>query len=275
MSNLTGIEKMKLEKMFSMGSGYVLNFSNDSFRDFVYEHLRIDIYDDDYNRNSGSKANRLRAFWEKGTNHDVGKLTVAMLERWRTTKLLGEQEIAANEQVIYDECMAVTVRLREGDVGEHIDAIKPNVEDGDFALLAETIRNQIKSDQPQTALDRLHTFLFKFTRQLCLKHGIDVSVDAPLHSVFGMYVRFVRDNKLVESEMTERILKTSISILDSFNDVRNNKSFAHDNPILNYNESMLVFKTISAIIAFLSKIDPINNESAESLDTENLDELPF
>jgi hypothetical protein len=29
--------------------------------------------------------------------------------------------------------------------------------------------------------------------------------------------------------MTERILKSSISVLDFFNDVRNNKSLAHDN----------------------------------------------
>jgi len=41
--------------------------------------------------------------------------------------------------------------------------------------------------------------------------------------------------------MTERILKSSISILDAFNDVRNNKSLAHDNPVLNRNESLLIF----------------------------------
>ncbi|WP_081728076.1 abortive infection family protein [Alkalihalobacillus hemicellulosilyticus] len=48
--------------------------------------------------------------------------------------------------------------------------------------------------------------------------------------------------------MTRRILKTSISLLDAFNPVRNDKSFAHDNPLLNYDESMLIFKNISALI---------------------------
>ena len=34
----------------------------------------------------------------------------------------------------------------------------------------------------------------------------------------------------IDSEMTERILKSSIPVLEAFNDVRNNQSFAHDNP---------------------------------------------
>ena len=37
-----------------------------------------------------------------------------------------------------------------------------------------------------------------------------------------------------ESEMADRILKSSISIFEPFNDVRNNRSLARDNPILNY-----------------------------------------
>lgn len=39
----------------------------------------------------------------------------------------------------------------------------------------------------------------------------------------------------------ERILRSSISVLQAFNDVHYNKSLAHDNPILNYEENMLVF----------------------------------
>jgi hypothetical protein len=51
--------------------------------------------------------------------------------------------------------------------------------------------------------------------------------------------------------MTERILKSSISILEAFNDVRNNQSIAHDNPILNYNESVLIFNHVSSAIKFI------------------------
>lgn len=55
--------------------------------------------------------------------------------------------------------------------------------------------------------------------------------------------------------MTERILKSSISVFEAFNKVRNSQSFAHDNAILNYNESMLIFKNISSIIEFIASIE--------------------
>ena len=55
--------------------------------------------------------------------------------------------------------------------------------------------------------------------------------------------------------MAEKILKFSINIIDAFNDVRNNKSFAHDNPILNYHESILIFNNISNTIKFIETIE--------------------
>ena len=55
--------------------------------------------------------------------------------------------------------------------------------------------------------------------------------------------------------MTERILKSSISVLEAFNDVRNNKSLAHDNPILNYEESLLIFNHVAASIRFIKSLE--------------------
>lgn len=55
--------------------------------------------------------------------------------------------------------------------------------------------------------------------------------------------------------LTERILKSSISVLEAFNDVRNNKSLAHDNPILNYEESLLIFNHVAASIRFIKALE--------------------
>ncbi|MBU2416354.1 abortive infection family protein [Patescibacteria group bacterium] len=56
--------------------------------------------------------------------------------------------------------------------------------------------------------------------------------------------------------MTEKILKSSISVLEAFNEVRNNKSFANDNHVLNYNESILIFNDMANVIRFIESIDP-------------------
>jgi hypothetical protein len=55
--------------------------------------------------------------------------------------------------------------------------------------------------------------------------------------------------------MSGRILKSPISVLDAFNDVRNNQSFAHDNPILNKNEAVLIFNDISNTLRFVDSIE--------------------
>ena len=61
MADLSFIEKTKLEKLFQMGGGYVLDFSNRTLAEFVAESTGRDIYDAKYDHASGSKANRLRA----------------------------------------------------------------------------------------------------------------------------------------------------------------------------------------------------------------------
>jgi len=62
MSDLTGIEKLKLECALDMGGGYVLGFSNRTFGEFFLDFFGIDIWDARYDYASGSKANRMRAF---------------------------------------------------------------------------------------------------------------------------------------------------------------------------------------------------------------------
>jgi hypothetical protein len=43
MSDLTSIEKAKLEKLLEMESGYVLDFSNRTFQEFILESVKLDI----------------------------------------------------------------------------------------------------------------------------------------------------------------------------------------------------------------------------------------
>lgn len=71
----------------------------------------------------------------------------------------------------------------------------------------------------------------------------------------GEYIKQMKSKGLIESEMTERIFKSSISILEAFNDVRNNQSLAHDNRMLNYEESLLIFNHVSGAIKFIDSLE--------------------
>lgn len=276
MADLTSIEKLRLEDFFNMGSGYVLDFSNQTFADFMLRNVRINIYEEKYNLSSGSKANRLRAFWDKESNYLVGKLVLEMLEYWNTQQQLLRGGLKPQDKEAYDECIKIAERLKNDTPIENLEVFRTDTGDQDFNLLAKNLREAIEKNQPEAALDRLHTFVFKFMRELCEKKNIQTSRDEPLNSVFGKYNKYLTSNNLLDSTMTERILKSSISILDAFNDVRNNKSYAHDNKILNYRESIYIFKNIVSLIKFIEDLESKHNEKARAENTnDEWDDLPF
>lgn len=82
MSKLTYIEKQKLELKLGMGSGYVLDFSNRTFEEFFREVVGVQIYDSCFDLGSGSKANRMRAFWQVATDEQLRLLFNGLLEGW-------------------------------------------------------------------------------------------------------------------------------------------------------------------------------------------------
>ena len=276
MSDLSSIEKVKLEKMFEMEAGYVLDFSNITFKQFIIENTNIDISDGKYDYASGSKANRLRAFWDKESNYTVGKLISAFLEYWKTKKLINHIEISQAEQALFDDCYTIAERLKQDSIVENIDAIQPYSNDKEFSVLAKSIRESIQNNEPEVALDRLHTYVVKYTRQQCNKYGISYDRDKALHSLFGEYVNYLRQHRFIESQMTEKILKHSTKILEDFNYVRNHQSLAHDNPILNYHESVLIFNNVSSAIKFIEAIEKERSEVDEQDEVQaKWDEISF
>jgi len=94
-----------------MGSGYVLDFSNRSLQDFILTCCKKDIFNDRYNQGSGSKANRLRAFWDIELDSVVGKVLTEMLEYWRTQKAYSDTGIPKGEEVLYHDCLVIAQRL--------------------------------------------------------------------------------------------------------------------------------------------------------------------
>ncbi|MCB9383096.1 MAG: abortive infection family protein [Bryobacterales bacterium] len=264
MSDLTKKEGRKFERLLGMESGYVLDFSNRTFEEFVLDHTDRNIYDFKYDYGSGSKANRLRGFWKAETNYVVGKLMQALADHqqegeeekqstgdpyWKKTP-----EELQRTAFLREECRRIAKRLLRDQPVPELDALSAISDERDFDVVAQAIREAIEKNEPESALDRLHTFVIKYVRTLCAEHGLTVTRDKPLHSLFGEYVKSIQRSGIIESEMTIRILKSSISTLEAFNDVRNNQSLAHDNPILNYDEALLIFNHVSASIRFLNSL---------------------
>lgn len=247
MSDLSFMERSHLEKLFGMSGGYVLNFSNRAFQDFIADATRKDIYDDKYSDSGPSKACRLRQFWKVEANVVVGELTRKMIEFAAT--------IAGTDEDLLRQATKIATRLLNSSPVPELDAITAINDDRTFEALAKMVREAIDNNEPECGLDRLHTFVVKYISEICKRNGISIDRDKPLHSLFGEYVKHLRKNGGFETEMTERILKSCISTLESFNHVRNQHSFAHDNPILNYDESLLIYNHVCAALRFIASVE--------------------
>lgn len=268
MANLTWSDKRKLERLFRMHGGYVLDFSNRTFSEFIDEHAGRDIYDARYEQGSGSKAHRLRAFWTIENDAMVAKVIAALIAHGH------EREDFKDRGPLLDECQRIVTRLQQGGTVTELDALVAEPDARDFDIVAKQVREAIDKNQPEAGIDRLHTFVVKFIRTLCEEQGIPAPRDKPLHSLFGEYVKRLRAGNHLESEMTVRILKSSISVLEAFNDVRNNQSLAHDNPVLNYDESLLIFNHVASSVRFLRSLQQrIRNIAAPQDDAD--DDIPF
>lgn len=237
------------------GAGYVLDFSDKTFRTFVGDVTGIDVDQEKYKTNGSSKANRLATFIKAEEDHIVGKLFRALYEHKLATNKQSGAEINGIE---FDEFYKVSERLLTGKIVEHIDAIQAINDDKDFNQLAKLIRDSIEKNEPEAALDRLHTFMFKFIRELCNRHNINYEKEENLNSTYGKYIKGIKTKGFIKSEMAEKIIQYSFQVMQAFNDIRNNKSFAHDNPVLNYDESVLIFANITASVKFIQAMEAKN-----------------
>lgn len=228
MANLKNLEKDDFETLLGMRTGYVLDFTNRQFREFVLDSVNLDI-DNPNIGGSGSKASRLRHFWSNQPDHIVAKLLTDLIER-----------TPDGNATVRKRCTAAAERLSKAATVLDLNVISELSRIEDFEQLAAGVRSSIEKNEPEAGLDRLHTFTVKFVRWVSERRGMTVDRHKSLNAIFGMYVKKLQELKLIESRMAEIILKSSISVLEAFNDVRNNRSLAHDNSLLNREESLLI-----------------------------------
>ena len=158
MSTLTLVERAKLEDLFQMSTGCVLDFTNRTLADFVEHSTGRDIYDRKYDYGTGSKANRLRAFWTLEPDYVVGHLLNDLLEHCRDTQ---GSAAGANPRFtrLFETCERITRCLLESSPVERWDAITPEGSDRAFEVLAKDVRRSIEKNEPEVDLDRLHTYV--------------------------------------------------------------------------------------------------------------------
>lgn len=87
MANLKYKTIQSLEELLEMESGYVLDFSNNTFHRFIKGNIGIDVYSDKGYETYCSKANKLRQIFEDESNLKVSKLINALMNYYEDYRL--------------------------------------------------------------------------------------------------------------------------------------------------------------------------------------------
>lgn len=189
---LTFIEKKKLEAALGMQSGYVIDFSNNTFEEFFREVVGVEIYDPIYDYRSGSKANRMRAFWSKATEKEICKFLTGLIDVW---DLYSNTCISDSNKKLIESILARLGGSLKSEQSESKTA-KTKIEDG----LADTLRTQLlelSGLQPQR-----RGFAFElFLKELFDAYGLDAKASFRImgEQIDGSFV-FNNETYLLEAK---------------------------------------------------------------------------
>lgn len=123
-------EKRDIEVALGIGSGYVLDFSNLTFDEFVTASIGIDIYDSTYSGFGSLKANRLRCFFERAADYQIGRLLADLVFHARQIQEDNQFSPTTDADIKrLDRCQVIASRLQSAQPVENLDALRPNAED--------------------------------------------------------------------------------------------------------------------------------------------------
>jgi len=132
MSSFKMAERQTLEQHLGMASGYVLNFSDRAFGEFVFEAVGRDIHDEKYKAGGTSKANKLRTFWKIESDDMVVRLILALVDYDATLNPTQDAGAKARAEI----CCHIATRLIAG--GPSMSPLRDHAKPVNASHLAET-----------------------------------------------------------------------------------------------------------------------------------------
>jgi hypothetical protein len=101
MAKLDFIEKRNISQLLNAG-GYVLNFTNATYRQFIFEKTGVDLYE----QYGMSKGKNLEAIVSNESDITVGNLLLELLRYMQAINCVND-----NNRILFNECAAIGNRL--------------------------------------------------------------------------------------------------------------------------------------------------------------------
>jgi hypothetical protein len=230
-------------KYIGVVGGYLGDFSYRSHHEF-YAELDLDI--DPYKYDGTTRERFIKILNESAPN-----VQARILEGILTRFPVRSSEIRTEETAA--EIRSWIMRLRTG----------PQVEQPALRITSDVVeralldaKELLRATGATSGVDRLHTALHGYLREVCGGAGLQISEGASLTDMFKQ----VREGHPAfqdlgpRSEDILRVLRALATILDSLNPLRNKASVAHANPkLLPEPEAMLVINAARSILRYVDE----------------------
>ena len=164
-------DRRLLENHFHMEGGYVLNFSDRTFGEFVSEAVDRDIHSEKYIASGSSKANKLRTFWKEESDFIVGRLILVLVDFEKTLNLTPDAQAKARAE----QCRHIATRLLAS--GPSLSPLKEHAKILNASHLQEQIRRieeSIESD-PSLAIGTAKELIETCCKTILAERGKPVS----------------------------------------------------------------------------------------------------
>jgi hypothetical protein len=167
MSALSVADRRILEKFLRMDSGYVLDFSDRAFGEFVLDAVGLDIHAEKYTAWGTSKAKKLRAFWRLESDYMVGTLLLALIEHATALQVAPNAEARA----LVAKCRSIATRLMAG--RPSLDPLKEHAKVLNANHLAEQIRRMEASidTDPSLAIGTAKELIETYCKTILAERG--------------------------------------------------------------------------------------------------------
>ena len=229
------------------GFGYVLDYSDRTFAEFFKDEFQIEIYVPAYRERGTSKRYHLIGFCRKEPASIVTRVLRTLADERRR---LAAASHFPPQDGLQDPFEALVAAIETRADQPRTDALYSYEQDRTLDELVADLQRTLESNKPEAVLDHLHTYCMKKFAYLLSLRGIKCAENEALHARFGKYRRCLL-NETDLQEVSDLAMKSAISVLEKFNDVRNNRSFAHDSVILDHHEARYVFDIVTALLRFI------------------------
>lgn len=241
MASLSYVDKRNLEKILLMDSWYVLDFSDRTFREFVFEYTSLDIHDPKYQKIGTSKAKKLREFLRIESDIIIGNLINGFAEY-------------VDNQTDKNVLHMMTSKLKSSvSSSSSIELVKGKTTA--FNLLKSEILNHMKDEKYIESLDRIHTLFHTYLLESCEKFEIQTNKNELIWALLWRIKTYLIDGwKIDKNSFSSKAISRVIQILEGYNNVRNNQSLSHPNQVLNYHDLKFAVDVISSCLSYIDAV---------------------